>query len=266
MGQLYIIPDQKNIIRSREQAEKWNAAFEYNDFFQMKLMDDKERLAERIRYYKDMQRDRSKDTLHGAFFDLCINSQDKKIAELSKYRMRQSMDVAEQLQLKGVVFHTNFITGFSMPGYIEHWLECSEEFYRKLASEYQGLEIYMENMFDKTPDTLAKLAKRMQDVKSFGICLDVAHANVSDAPIEAWIEQLAPYIRHQHINDNDGRSDLHMAVGQGCINWQMYQSMMKQYAIESSVLLEVSTCEAAQESYEYMREKGIYPLDGDRNV
>ena len=83
MGQLYLIPDFKNIGESCTQAEKWNAAFEYNDFFCTDLMDDKEALKKRISFYKAISRDRSKDTLHGAFFDLSVSSEDGRVRELS---------------------------------------------------------------------------------------------------------------------------------------------------------------------------------------
>lgn len=266
MRQLHMIPDWLHIKESRALAEKWNAAFEYNDFFHMNLVDDEEMLKKRIQAYKEMKRDRSKDTLHGAFLDLCINSQDKKLAELSKFRMRQSMEIAAELHIKGVIFHTNYISGFHIPHYIEAWMESSESFYRQLAKEYDGIEIYMENMFDTSPYTLTEFANRMKDVHNFGVCFDVAHGNVSSTPMEEWFEQLAPYIRHFHINDNDGKADLHLPLGKGCIDWNKYQMLINKYDVQSSVLIEVSSMEAVQESFLYMKERGIYPFYGGRSI
>ena len=266
MGQLHMIPDWFHIDQSRELAEKWDAAFEYNDFFHMDLVDDEAMLSQRIQGYKEMNRDRSKDTLHGAFLDLCINSNDKKIAELSKNRMRQSMEIAAKLQIRGVVFHTNFIAGFYIPNYLEKWLESNEAFYRQLCKEYQGIDIYMENMFDANPDTLARLAKNMKDVENFGVCFDVAHGNVSNTSMEEWFARLAPYIKHLHINDNDGKADLHLPVGKGALDWLKYQKLMEQYDVKGSVLVEVSSYEATQESFVYMKERGIDPFYGGRNL
>ena len=141
MGQLYLIPDFKNIEESCTQAEKWGAAFEYNDFFRMELMDDKKALKERISFYKAISRDRSKDTLHGAFFDLSVSSEDGRVRELSCMRMRQSMETAAALSVKAVIFHTNLIAGFNLPSYLERWLLFHKEFLTELLKEYRGYGI-----------------------------------------------------------------------------------------------------------------------------
>ena len=39
IDKLYLIPDHNDIKRSEEIADKWEAAFEYNDFFDPKLLD-----------------------------------------------------------------------------------------------------------------------------------------------------------------------------------------------------------------------------------
>ena len=266
MGQLHLIPDWSNLDESFRQAQMWGAAFEYNDFFNMNLVDDKNLLNQRIQMYKSLPRDRSKDTLHGAFYDICINSQDSKIAELSKYRIEQSMEIAQELQIKGVILHTNIIPGFNIASYVDGWLESNESFLRKILNEYKDINIYMENMFDTSPDILAELARRMKDVESFGICFDVAHGNISPTPMEEWFEKLAPYIKHLHINDNDGISDLHRPVGKGKLDWNKFKEQIRQNSIESSILVEVSSCKAAQDSLMYMKKRGIYPFYGDENL
>lgn len=259
MGQLHIIPDFKNLNHSLSVADKWNAAFEYNDFFMPDILDDTEGLQKRIREYRSLLRERSKDTLHGAFFDLSVNSQDKKIAEVSRMRMRQSMEIAAALDVRAVIFHTNAISGFSIKGYEEHWLDCHEDFIKQLMHEYQGIVIYMENMFDRSPELLGKLSERLLGT-GFGVCLDVAHANITETPIEVWFERLAPYIRHMHVNDNDGVTDLHQVVGTGKMDWQLYQSLIEKFQINSSVLVEVASLEGAEKSLQYIEEKGIYPF------
>ena len=223
MGQLYLIPDFKNIEESCTQAEKWGAAFEYNDFFRMELMDDKKALKERISFYKAISRDRSKDTLHGAFF------------------------------------HTNLIAGFNLPSYLERWLLFHKEFLTELLKEYRGIQIYMENMFDKTPEMLFRLASELNH-PDFGICYDVAHGNLGPCAMEEWFSRLHPYIMHLHVNDNDGKADQHRAVGSGSINWAQFDGLMKKYKPEAGILAEVSSFVAKEESLHYMKEKHIYPF------
>ena len=51
---LEIIPAWEQIEEYTALAEKYGLAFEYNDFFAPELLDDSERLRERIRNYKSL--------------------------------------------------------------------------------------------------------------------------------------------------------------------------------------------------------------------
>ena len=77
--QWHIIPEYENIEKTLDLAKKYNAAFEYNDFFRPAIFENEDVLEERINFYKNLDRDKSKDTLHGIFLDLCIASQDTTI-------------------------------------------------------------------------------------------------------------------------------------------------------------------------------------------
>ena len=77
--------------------------------------------------------------------------------------------------------------------------------------------------------------------------------------METWVRELAPYIRHMHINDNDLKADLHQPVGDGRIDWQKFHRLMQQYQVTSSVLVEVKGYEAQKKSLEYLRRFGVFP-------
>jgi sugar phosphate isomerase/epimerase len=53
---------------------------------------------------------------------------------------------------------------------------------------------------------LYELVKRCNH-KKINVCLDFAHANISKTPIDEWFNKLKPYIKHIHLNDNDGLVD-----------------------------------------------------------
>ena len=118
----------------------------------------------------------------------------------------------------------------------------------------------MENMFDEAPDVLRGLAEEMADYRNFGVCLDYAHAVISGTKTEVWMKELAPYIKHMHINDNDLKNDLHQAIGTGTIDWKKFSEEMENYNICASVLVEVSGIEKQKKSLEYMIEKHIFPI------
>lgn len=260
MKTLYIIPMAERIEESMALAKEYNAAFEYNDFYVPDLLEDKEACRRRIEFYKSLQRDRKKDMLHGAFLDIAVHSDDPKIREISGIRIRQSLEIARELGIRGVVFHTNMIANFRLKSYQKNWIERNVRFFQQMLEEYGELEIFMENMFDETPDMLAALAERMQEQERFHVCFDYGHALIFGRDIKAWVKALAPYIGHMHINDNDLQEDLHETVGAGSINWKEFTDLINEYGIQSSLLIEMKEPEKQRASIRYMKEQGIYPL------
>lgn len=260
MTGLYLIPNQQNLEESVELIRDYNGFFEYNDFFSGAVLDDKKEQLKIIENYAKMRSDFSKDTMHGAFLDVTVHSSDERIRNVSQLRVRQSMDIAKEMGLRGVVFHTNRLQGFRDAVYLKNWLETNERFFKDICEEYPAQQIFMENMFDEAPDVLAELAGRMQEVSNFGICLDYAHAVISETEAEEWLRQLAPFVKHMHINDNDLKYDLHEAVGSGQVDWKQFVKFMEQYQLDTTVLVEVTGVEKQIKSLEYMTANRICPL------
>lgn len=259
MKKIYLIPDGTQLEESVKLAEQCGAGFEYNDFFLPAVLDDTQKIMERIDAYAKVRSDFSDDTMHGAFLDVTLHSTDPLIREISQRRVRQSMEIAKEMGLRGVVFHTGRLYGFREPGYLANWQNTNETFFRKLLEEYPAQEVWIENMFDEAPDVMAELAERMKDCPGFGICLDYSHAVLYGGDPADWMAALAPYIRHIHINDNDLKNDSHFAVGSGSMDWQTYQALMQQYQVEASVLVEVTGVKKQRMSAAYMAQQGIYP-------
>ena len=290
MSKLYLVPDRKDMKRMCALAAEYGCSFEYNDFYMADMMDDSQRQDEAIADYAkyrggiarrnpfseiEFRRNPfseiefwrnsfSTDTMHGAFLDVTIHSDDPRIRDVSVLRVRQSMEIAKKMGLKGVVFHTGRLAGFRAPGYLRNWRDRNASFFAEVANQYPEQQIYMENMFDEAPDILAGLAEKMKDVGNFGICLDYAHAMISGCSGQEWIETLAPYIRHIHINDNDLKNDLHLAVGAGQTDWTEFDQLVRKYQVKAPVLVEVSGYEAQKESLLYMKRHGIYPMEKER--
>lgn len=266
MKEIYIIPDRNRIEESLRLAEEHQAFFEYNDFFLPDVLDHEEQLNALKNFFRSLPRNTDKDLLHGVFLDITIHSEDKLVRKISEMRVRQSMDIAAELGIRGVIFHTNIIPNFRTVSYQQHWLDSNETFWRQILTEYPKLEVLLENMFDEEPDLLAELARRMKDESRFGVCLDYAHAMVFDQThtIGNWIEKLMPYVKHIHINDNDLKSDLHQAVGEARIDWQEYNDLMEKWEANASVLIEVNAIEAQKKSLQFMKKEMIYPFGSKR--
>jgi len=67
------------------------------------------------------------------------------------------------------------------------------------------------------------------------------------------VDDLAGYVKHIHLNDNDGIQDLHLPVGEGKMDWKILNEK-KLFACDPSVLIEVSGMERLNASYHNMRE------------
>jgi len=261
MNPLYLIPNRKELPELLELKKQYGANWEYNDFFLPSVLDDKKLQMEIIDTYAKVVDSFKNDTIHGAFLDVTLHSTDRLIREASELRVRQSLDIAKEMGVRGVVFHTNRLYNFREENYTRNWVNTNEAFFRKMLEEYPDTEIYLENMFDEASDNIAILAMRMADAKNFGICLDYAHARVYGEDVREWFKDLAPYIKHMHINDNDGKNDLHQAIGDGSINWPWFNNLMDAYEVNSSILVEVSGYEKQKKSMEFMSRNSILPFE-----
>lgn len=253
---IYIIPDRKDLERSLSLVQEYGAHFEYNDFFLPVIMDDEKTIGEIISLYESCASLPGGNSMHGAFLDVTIHSDDPLIRKISDIRIRQSIAIAQRAGVKRVVFHTGLIPGFILPSYLEGFEKKNEAYFRELCAEFPDMEILMENMFDDTPAPLAGLAAKLKDVENFGVCFDYAHAHVfgKNVSIEEWVQALAPYVKHLHINDNDLYNDSHDALGSGKIDYSKFKKYYETYFPTASVLLEVSGYEKAKCSLQYLKE------------
>lgn len=249
-----IIPNTQELEKYIELAETHSLGFEYNDFFDPKLLDDEAALKERVRLYQGLGRPTGQDTMHGAFYDLVPFSWDSGIRGHSLYRMQQSVEIAGQLGCRAVVFHSGLDPRYMKDGrYYRNWLECMTDAIGRLLAQDSSLEIYCENVQEAAPDTLLELAEHLGGEKRFGICLDLAHMMLAHADPEEWFRTLHPYIRHFHLNDNHLQTDDHLALGRGSIDWENIFDVMRHYKLwDVSRLLEVNGLEKIRESLKFL--------------
>ena len=119
------------------------------------------------------------------------------------------------------------------------------------------MNIFLENMFDDSPQLLRMLSERLCRFANYGVGYDYAHAALSGVPNEIWSSTLAPYIRHIHINDNDLTSDLHLAVGDGKINWDHFILEKNRYFPDATVLIETTSLENQRRPIDLSSFKGL---------
>lgn len=184
-------------------------------------------------------------TVHAPFHDLNPGGLEPLVVEATRHRFVQTLDAAERLGARLVVFH---------PGY-EHWkyggrdylwLEQSLRFWPEFVAR-AGRQKYLlavENIFEIEPSTLAKLLTEL-DSPWIGHCFDVGHWHLfSDRSLDEWFAALGPQIIHLHLHDNFGQADDHLPVGEGEIDFPLLFRLVKELAVPPRMTLEAHDREA----------------------
>lgn len=241
-------------------ADAYGVGFEINDFYEPRVLDDEKEQSRMVeKYLENGVPDDS--TMHGAFLDVVVFSSDERIAEISKLRMRQSVEIAKKLGVKGVVFHTNCNPMLAGDIYdnnvVSKTVAFMEELLQELLEEHSSMQLYLENMFDDSPKILAEISQHLCKYQNYGVCLDYAHASISTVPMSDWVDALAPYLKHIHINDNDLKKDLHGALGTGQIDWNQFVKYYHTHFDQCSVLIEATEPEAQIQSLNYLKENFV---------
>lgn len=254
MGRILLVAKAEQLKKYKQLAKEYNAAFEINDFFQPSVLEDEKECERLISLYEQVGVPEG-STMHGAFYDVIVFSEDEEICRIAKHRMEQSLEIAQRLHVKGVVFHTNVTPMLCTSAYNQTVIDRTCNYLKELLERYSGIDIYMENMFDADPAILVGISQQLYGTyANYGVCLDYAHASISPTPVSQWVKELAPYIKHLHINDNDLQNDLHLAVGDGSIDWELFGHYYKKYFSQCSLLIETTQPENQRRSFEYLQQ------------
>ena len=194
---------------------------------------------------------------HGPIFDLNPGSLDPLIRKHKRRAFEKAIQVASDLGAGGVTFHTGYnplLPESILPG----WLSLSLEIWNRMAdlADGTGVALTLENMFEPTPGLLLELAEAVES-DSLRFCLDVSHTAIySTLGLARWWEEMAPRLRTVHVNDTDGFSDEHLAVGRGTLDFQDVFRRLSGLPHEPVVVLEMSL-DRALESMETIARRGL---------
>lgn len=167
-------------------------------------------------------------TIHAPFMDLAPGAIDNKVRQVTIERFVQTINYADILDAKIVVFHS----GFEKWKYaldVNLWLQKSLQTWKplnKLAQD-KGIKIAIENIFEEDPSNLRLLMEEMAS-ENFGICFDTGHFNIfSNTSLTLWMDHLNQYIIELHIHDNHKNFDDHLPIGEGSFDFKSLFSLIK---------------------------------------
>jgi sugar phosphate isomerase/epimerase len=120
--------------------------------------------------------------------------------------------------------------------------------------------ICVENSQDVDPTPLHDLMERVGDGRVC-VCLDIGHANYSDAPMTRWFDRLGGKIAYLHLSDNMGKFDDHLPLGDGIVNWKLTDALWRQLNREMPITLEVGGTKGVERSLAYLKGNGFFGVE-----
>ena len=197
-----------------------------------------------------------KYSVHAPFADINIASPSKPLLKAMLKRLKESISYANDLNAYVWVFHPGLKTGVSMFYPDMDWLQNlkTTRLLLKIAGDY-GVKIAIENV----PEPYPFLMKSVEDFTKFheeineniGLVFDVGHANLN-GQIERFLTAFKDKIVHMHAHDNDGKSDLHLGIGFGNIDWKNVANALERISYNKTVIIE--SVEHVNESKDRLRQ------------
>ncbi len=113
-----------------------------------------------------------------------------------------------------------------------------------------GLSVVFENY--KAPfDRVSTFKTLLAAVPGLKLHLDFGHANFGLDNHEVFCRELGEHIQHVHFSDNRARSDDHMPLGVGNVDWKNAVNVLKATGYDSTITLEVF-CNDPDMQYSYL--------------
>ncbi len=174
--------------------------------------------------------------LHAPFAELFPCAIDPRARRLAMERFQQAARIARRYGIRRMVTHLGYLPHVYYPEWFE---EQSARFWREfLASQPEDFELLIENVLDEAPLSLLRMIGGIGDDRA-AACLDVGHAQViSNHSATAWIETLAPYLKHVHLHNNFGASDDHNPPDLGLLDVKTLLRHLDHFAPGATITLE----------------------------
>ena len=179
-------------------------------------------------------------TLHGHFFDLNVASRDPEIERVSIMRFEQALDIAVDMGMKTVLFHSGY-NAFKHRDYQKQFREWSLDFWKDFIKKFEkaGVVAVIENVLEETPEKNLAIIETINS-PNLKLSLDIGHANVySKVPVIEWIKAYKKYLYHMHIHNNFGDDDSHFSVLNGTINFRKVVETLIEENLSPKIVFEI---------------------------
>jgi sugar phosphate isomerase/epimerase len=197
-------------------------------------------------------------SVNGPIFDLNPGSLDEFVREHTKKVFLRTIELAAAIGSSRVILPTGFSPYLSEDARAG-WKSLAGEVWEACLNRAGEMDITicLENRYEDTPDPLTSIINE-RDNRLLGVCLDVGHVNVfSKKNISHWIKSIGSHVKEIHLNDNDGKTDDHLTLGEGTIDIPALFRLFHKYKLWPPMIFDMSLEQAAQ-SFKYLGNKGIF--------
>jgi sugar phosphate isomerase/epimerase len=228
--------------------------YELPTFYFPENLDNKD--AEIAKYRSLMTDFRGMLSMHGPIFDTNVVSLDPEFEKISRRRYLQAINIAKEMGVRYLVFHTQWTPIYTAANATKQWLAKVTDYWEQMVAEHlegSNLTVLIENFLDPDPDTMLTLLSRVGS-PHLKACLDTGHVNIFSelSPID-WIKELGGHVAYIHTHNNNGDIDSHDAFETGLIDMEGFLSHLALLPQKVHLAIETSTVEAMESSYKMLR-------------
>lgn len=181
--------------------------------------------------------------VHGPFAGLDYSYKDHLLREAVRKRMDMTFEMARELKPDTLVLHSGCAEQMVRFGLTDTWIEQATAFWKDEIRRYKaiGVRVVLENVVESSPELLLRLVDNVAS-DYLGLCFDIGHATLcSTLPPSRWVEMMGARLRHIHLHDNNGKTDDHLPVGKGIIDFDAFFAALRKWSPDATVSLEIIT-------------------------
>jgi sugar phosphate isomerase/epimerase len=179
---------------------------------------------------------KAQDPVTGRMRRVSPASDDPDVMALTEAHVSAALRAAEIFDAPTVVFHCGAYGDRMSGSTVSNCISFFTMFETRLAGG--AIKIALENIATKVsaPVYISYLINKFK-LDHYGICLDVAHANIGSDPAKS-VTQCGGRLLHVHVSDNFGKEDKHAIPFEGNINWFVVMSSLKEIGYEGCLNFE----------------------------
>ena len=192
-------------------------------------------------------------TIHAPFMDVNIAALGSKSRANSIEQIKDSIDLANQIDAKVVVVHPGLIPFLAreMP---EEVYKVSDNSIKEIGDYSQdlGVNTTIENMPAFETMIYQDMNRLNETLVEFdmGMTFDIGHAHHSGiSPDETYFDS----IKHIHAHDNMGDEDSHLALGEGNIQLKDIITTFENKKYDGIYMIEVNNKDSIKKSLEFFK-------------